>query len=152
CTTHLEPSQWSIRVVSLCFPTAQALEDEKADTALRGAFAPGDPAPWTFHAAPFQCSMSGRRSAPTAWYPTAHAFVGDVAVTPARTLVVDPTFGLGSTVHEAPSQCSMIVLEFGPVARLPTAHASESDMAATADSTFWPWAFGLGWRVHAVPS
>jgi hypothetical protein len=70
--------------------------------------------------------------------PTAQAFVGDSAVTPARLtwLGAPGTAGDGTVLHAKPSQCSIsaTVAALAGSSRLPTAQASVLDVAATAAS------------------
>ena len=88
--------------------------------------------------APSQCSIRGWEAESVVVDPTAQAFVGESAATPARLtwLGAPGTTGDGTVLHADPSQCSIsaTVAALAESSRLPTAHASVLDVAATAAS------------------
>src|SRR5215813_8781013 len=102
-----------------------------------------------FHDDPSQWSTSVSWSAPSAVYPTVHALVEDVAVTPNRTSfsACPPGFGLGTRFHAVPFQCRTSVWNAVPSKKYPAAQAFDADRAVTLYRTLRrdrPPGFGLG--------
>lgn len=83
---------------------------------------------------PFQCISTAvpSKTENTFWAtPTAHALVGDTAVTDSRELMSLPgwTFGVGTRFHARPFQCRAIER---PFLSPPTAHALSAELAVTS--------------------
>src|SRR5262249_47030420 len=100
------------------------------------------------HAAPFQCRIRLLRS--LSW-PTAQAFLADVAATAAR-LTVRLRGGVGrdTRCHAVPFQCRIRLLTLPTLTISPTAQAFRADVAATPRSRLRT-GDGAGIRLHAVP-
>src|SRR6478672_10752175 len=112
-------------------PTAQMFVADTASIPLRKLSAPamGLGLATTLNACPFQCSISVRLWPPASGvsYPTAHALVGLIAVTPSSSVVV-PLSGAAWIDHLVPFQCSTSGLPAAPL--LPTAQMLVADSAS----------------------
>src|SRR6266849_3769835 len=88
--------------------------------------------------------------------PTAQTSSLEKLVTPLRTLLAVPTFGLGTTLQLVPSQCSVrvcCICGVLPIPCVPTAQMSFVEMAVTPLSMLSSVPiFGLGTMVQFVPS
>src|SRR5437016_3519846 len=63
--------------------------------------------------------------------------MGEIAATPRRSLLLEPTFGLATTAHLVPFHRSVSVLSVEPASSNPTAHASVLESADTAFSSLF---------------